>query len=249
LHLDAFNATALAGGGLVAGVVNAMAGGGSLLTVPLLVMLGLPGTLANATNRVAVLIQSAVGAWRFSAEGVSGFRDSLAILVPLSLGSATGALLIARVSDATFEKLFGIVMLALLVPALRPPRAAAIVQRRPTWSKAASFAVFLAIGLYGGAFQAGVGIVLVLALARSGFDLVRANSIKMVVVTVFTAVAVVVFVAHGQIVWLPALVLAAGTSLGATIGARLAVRGGERIVRPVLVASVIVLAGRMLGIY
>jgi uncharacterized membrane protein YfcA len=110
-------------------------------------------------------------------------------------------------------------------------------------------AVFFAIGVYGGAIQAGVGLLLLLALSRSGYDLVKANSIKLVVIAVFTSVAVVVFVAQGQVVWAPALLLALATAAGAVVGARLAVRGGERVIRPVLVVSVLLLATRMLGLY
>ena len=89
----------LVGGGLVAGVVNTLAGGGSLLTVPLLVMLGLPGTLANGTNRVGVLVQNLTSAWQFRAEGVSGFRDALPVLGPVLLGSVVGAYGVAQLGD------------------------------------------------------------------------------------------------------------------------------------------------------
>ena len=109
----------LAAGGLVAGVINTMAGGGSLLTVPLLVMLGLPGTVANGTNRVAVLVQSVVASLRFGAEGVPGLQAALPVTVPLVLGATLGALGVSMLADETFERLFGIVMLVLLVPALR----------------------------------------------------------------------------------------------------------------------------------
>lgn len=234
-------------GGLIAGVVNTLAGGGSLLTVPLLVLVGLPGTLANGTNRIGVLIQSAVAAWRFRAEGVPGMREALPLLLPLVLGSSLGALAIARVTDETFERVFGLLMLALLVPTLYGSRRSKGTARPwPPWLR---FALFFAIGVYGGAIQAGVGLVLVAALSRAGLDLVRANSVKVIVVLVFTVPAVVVFLAAGQVVWAPALVLAAGFAGGAALGARVAVRGGERVIRPVLLVSMLALAGRMLGLY
>jgi uncharacterized membrane protein YfcA len=242
------DAILIVGAGFVSGVFNTLAGGGTLLTLPLLVMIGLPGTVANATNRIAVLAQSVVGAWRFRAEGVSGFRASVPVLVPLLVGSGIGAAIVAQFDDRAFEKAFGVLMLLLLAPAVFSPRVAA-VGRRAGLGGIAGFVTFFVIGLYGGAFQAGVGLFLVLALARAGYDLVLANSVKMVTVAAFTAVAVVVFVAEGQVVWLPALLLSIGTSLGAALGARLAVRGGERVIRPALAAAVVVLAGKMLGIY
>jgi uncharacterized membrane protein YfcA len=110
------------------------------------------------------------------------------------------------------------------------------------------FAVFFAIGLYGGALQAGVGIFLIFAMSRAGYDLVRANSIKVVVIAALTAVAVPVFVLSGQVDWIPALALTAGFAAGGFVGVRVAVEGGERVIRPVLVAAVVALAARMLGL-
>lgn len=235
--------------GFVAGIVNTLAGGGSLLTVPLLVLLGIPGTFANGTNRVAVLVQSVVGAWRFRVEGVSGFHHVLPVLLPMLLGSAVGAYGVAHLDDASFERLFGIVMLLLLVPALFPPPLSTAKVGAARSGPVVAAITFFAIGLYGGAFQAGVGLFLVLALARRGHDLILANSVKMVAVAAFTAIATGIFVYEGQVYWWPAICLSAGTATGAAVGARIAVRGGERVIRPVLVVAVIALAGRMLGLY
>jgi uncharacterized membrane protein YfcA len=239
-------AALLAGAGLIAGIVNTLAGGASALTVPALVLIGLPGGVANGTNRLGVLLQNSVAAWRFRAEGVSGFRKAAPVLLPIASGSAIGAVVISQLSDDTFNVLFGIVMVLLLVPMLRPPSVRRVVA---PWSRPVTFAVFFAIGLYGGAFQAGVGIALVLALCYAGYDLVQANSIKVVVNAALTAVAVPIFAFNRQIEWLPALVLSIGFIGGGVVGVRLAVRGGERVIRPVIVVSVLLLAGRMLGLY
>jgi uncharacterized membrane protein YfcA len=244
-----FEAVLVVAAGFVSGVVNALAGGGSLLTVPLLVLIGVPGTFANGTNRVAVLVQSIVGAWRFRAEGVSGFRHVVPVLAPMLLGSALGAYGVAHLDDASFERLFGVVMLLLLVPALFPPRIAAAAPGRGRMGPVMSALTFFVIGLYGGSFQAGVGLFLVLALARSGHDLVMANSVKMVAVAAFTVIATAIFVYAGQVYWAPAIALSVGTALGAALGARIAVRGGEPVIRRALVVAVIALAGKMLGLY
>ena len=234
----------------VAGVVNTLAGGGSLLTVPLLVLLGLPGGIANGTNRVGILLQCSVAAWRFRAFGIGGWRESAPVLLPVAAGALIGAWAIAQVSDALFERAFGVLMLLLLVPLLREltaakrERSAAPSRLGLRWAL-----IFFAIGLYGGSFQAGVGIPLLFALSHAGFDLVRANAIKVIVIAVLTLTAVPVFVLAGQIAWEPAAVLVVGYSAGAELGARLAVRGGERLIRPVLALAVIALAGRMLGLY
>jgi hypothetical protein len=241
---------ALCGTALGAGVVNTLAGGGSLVTVPLLVLLGLPGGVANGTNRVGILLQSGVATWRFRALGVGGLRAALPVLLPVAAGSLLGAWGIVQISDSLFERAFGVVMLLLLVPLLREvalprrERAAPPSHLGPRWAL-----TFFAIGVYGGSFQAGVGIPLLFALSHAGFDLVRANAIKVIVTAVLTLTAVPVFVLAGQIAWGPALVVAIGYSAGAVLGARLAVRGGERLIRPVLAFAVVALAGRMLGLY
>jgi uncharacterized membrane protein YfcA len=240
------HAAILVGGGLVAGVVNTLAGGGSLLTVPLLVLVGLPGNVANGSNRIGVLVQNAAAAWRFRALGESGFRGSLPVVLPICVGSLAGAWTIARVAGPTFEKLFGVIMLIVIIPTLRPPR---VRTGAPAWPRWLTAVVFLAIGLYGGAFQAGVGLLLVAALAHAGSNLVRANSIKVVVNCALSGFAVPVFLAAGQIAWGPALVLAVGFYAGGELGARAAVRGGERLIRPVMALAVLALAGRMLGLY
>ena len=245
--MTATDALLLAGGGLAAGVVNTLAGGGSLLTVPLLVLTGLPGTVANGTNRIGVLLQNGVAAWRFRREGVWDVASAKWEIAAVAAGAGVGALAIAQVSDAFFERAFGIVMLALLVPTLRKPAP----RGEPGAARPAVLRglLFFGIGLYGGAFQAGVGILLVLALSYAGYDLVRANGLKVAINFCFTAIAVPVFVAAGQVAWGPALALAAGFSAGGEVGARLAVRGGEGLIRPVVAAAVAALAGRLLGLY
>jgi uncharacterized membrane protein YfcA len=250
--VDIVEASILIAGGVAAGAINTLAGGGSLLTVPLLVMVGLPGTVANGTNRFGILAQSAVAVWRFRAAGVEEWSAAASLLAPLGLGSLVGAYAIANVADETFNRLFGLVMIGVLVPTLRrrtPPAPGPEKPEAQLWSLPVRWAVFFAIGLYGGAFQAGVGIVMLVALSHAGFDLVRANALKLVVVGALTLVAFPVFLFKGQVAWIPALVIAVGFGAGGALGAKLAVAGGERLIRPVMAVAVIALAGRMLELY
>jgi uncharacterized membrane protein YfcA len=235
--------------GLVAGVINTLAGGGSLLSVPLLVFIGLPGDVANGTNRIGVLSQNASSMRAFAREGLSGLRESLSVLAPVVIGSVLGAAAIARLDSSGFERVFGVAMLLLLIPTLRGVRKPRETPDRPPWSAPVRFGVFFAIGFYGGAIQAGVGLVLLVALQRAGLDLVRANSIKVAVIFALTAVAIPIFVLEDQIAWLPALCLVIGFGLGGRLGVAIAVRGGERVIRPVMAVAVVAMAGRMLGLY
>ena len=245
--MELIDAALVVGAGLVAGIVNAMAGGGSLLTVALLnVFVGLPGLVANGTNRVGVLVQNASSVASYRKEGVRGFRRAVPVIVPVIAGSLLGSLLVSSVTDETFERIFGILMVPLLFLSLRSPKN---VGSQINWHPLTSAVVFFGIGLYGGAFQAGVGLLIVVALSRSGLDLVNANAVKVVVILVLTTIAVPVFVIRGQVDWGFAAVLAIGFAAGGWIGARVAVRGGERIIKPVLIGAVVALAGRMIGLY
>lgn len=240
---------ALAAAGLVAGVINTLAGGGTLLTVPTLVYFGLPATTANGTNRVGVLLQNYFATRSFRREGFDAVAESLPIVLPAVIGSIVGATVASRMSAALYERVFGVAMILLLVPILRGSRVRTQDAERGPRSRIANAAIFGAIGFYGGSIQAGVGIFVIAALARSGLDLVRANAIKVILVGALTLVALPVFILHGQIHWPYAIAMAIGFALGGALGARAAARGGERLIKPVLVVSVVAMAGRMLGFY
>jgi len=246
--VNAFEIALLIAVGLVAGLVNTLAGGGSVLTVPLLVIYGLPGTIANGTNRVGILVQGLVACWRFDAEGISELRSALPLIPPVLLGSIAGAAWVTQLPDRTFERIFAAIMLILLIPVLRGGRKPPAAQGR-RWSASTRALVLFAIGVYGGAMQAGVGLLLLFALHRAGFDLVRANAIKVVIVTALAIVTVPVFVFEGQVAWLPALLVSSGFTLGAMAGARAAALGGASAIRAALAVAVLALAGHLFGLY
>jgi uncharacterized membrane protein YfcA len=238
----------LLGGGLVAGIINAMAGGGSLLTVPLLVFAGVPGNAANGSNRVGVLASSLSAASTFRRLGVAGLGGIGRVLGPSVAGALLGSIVVSQLTDDAFEQIFGFVMIPILLLSLRKPDVAAMADR-PQWPTWLTTIVFFGIGIYGGAFQAGVGLMMIVALSRAGVDLVIANNIKVIVTFVFTVFALPVFILNGDVDWAPALVLAVGLATGSAIGARITVAGGEKVIRPVLIVAVIIFAGRLVGLY
>ena len=232
-------------GGVFAGVVNTLAGGGSFVTVPLLVMVGLPPTVANATNRVGVMFQSLSALGGFRQEGVGGFGTAAAVLPATLLGSWLGSVFASRVSDEIFGPLFGVVMLAALPIILLNPKPRNVPHdARPS---ALHHLVYFGVGLYGGAIQAGIGIPLLLALVSlGGLDLVRGNQVKVALVGALTVVALAQFVYAGKVVWSYGLILAVGTSAGAYVASRLGARVGPTLIRPVLALCVVALALRLL---
>ena len=244
--MTVWEALLLIGGGGLAGVINAMAGGGSSLTVPLLVLAGVPGNAANGSNRVGILTSNISTAISFHRQGVTAYREAAPILLPVIAGSLIGSIGISSVADDTFETIFGLLMLPILVMSLRAPKPR---EGGTGWGQARTAVTFFLIGVYGGAVQAGVGLVLLAALTRSGFDLVKANVIKVLVTLVVTAIALPVFVLQGNVRWGPASVLALGLAVGGWVGARIAVQGGDRIIRWVMGLATLILAARLLGVF
>ncbi len=244
--MSGVDALVLLVGGFLAGVINSMAGGGSLLSVPLLSLAGVGGTVANGTNRIAVLIQNVTGAYGYARRDVGNRKRTVQVLFPTVIGGLAGSLVASEIPDELFERLFGLLMLPLLALSIWKPKAGSDKDPWPVWL---SFGVFICVGFYGGAVQAGVGLIILLVLSRAGFDLVTANAMKTVVILAITAMAVPVFIYNDQVRWIPALVLSVGMGAGGYAGANVAVDGGERVIRPVLIVVVLVLASRMLGLW
>ncbi len=244
--MSVWEAALIFGGGILAGIINSMAGGGSLLTVPLLSLAGVEGLLANGTNRVAVVAQNASSGYGFARRGVGDRKETIRVLVPTVVGGVIGAAIVSQINDELFERIFGVLMIPLLGLSLWKPKTEESSEPWPYWVTAI---VFLGVGFYGGAIQAGVGIILLLVLSRAGFDLVTANAMKTVLILGISLVAMVIFLANGQVRWLPAGVLAVGMAAGGYVGSQIAVEGGEKVINPVLVVAVLALAGRMIGLY
>jgi hypothetical protein len=149
-------------------------------------------------------------------------------------------------TDEAFETAFALLMIPLIILSIKKPE---VKIDGPTWSRLTTVVVFFCIGIYGGAIQAGVGLVLLAALTRAGFDLVTANNIKVLVTFAVTAVALPVFIIQGQVDWIPAFTLAVGFTAGGWVGAHVAVGGGEKLIRVVMIGATVVLAGGLLGLY
>lgn len=236
----------LVAGGFVAAVINTLAGGGSFLTVPLLVLVGVPAGVANATSRVGVVFQSASAVAGFRQEGFFELQSVRRILPATLAGSWLGAWIASWLPDEVFGRAFGVVMLLALPVILVNPKPRPAGPRHPLALPLEQL-VFFAIGVYGGAIQAAIGILLLLALVGvSGLDLVRAISARVLLTTALTLVALAQFVTAGKVMWPEALMLAVGQSAGGYVAARVGARVGPRLVRPVLVTSILLLSLRML---
>lgn len=212
--------------GLVAGVINTLAGGGSNLTIPALMISGMPPDVANATNRVSVMMESVTSMKRFHTKGKLPTEDLKAILIPTLIGGLLGGIAASYappslLKPALLLTMLGMAALMLFKPSVVIPEIGTAV-RRVDDTPGAWKALFAA-GFYGGFVQAGVGFVLIAALAGTlRYDFVSTIALKAVCVTAFTGVALAVFIYNDQVAWIPGLLLALGGVVGAWLGVNVA---------------------------
>ncbi|WP_447975477.1 sulfite exporter TauE/SafE family protein [Nitrospira sp. Kam-Ns4a] len=240
----------LAAAGCMAGAVNVIAGGGSFLTLPLLIFLGLPATVANGTNRVAILLQNVAAVWGFHRHGVLDWRALAWAAVPATIGSVFGAWAALAVGDEVFKKILAILMVAVTLWTLWDPFAerqlAEGVRSGEVGSPGLALGLgFFLVGVYGGFVQAGVGFLVLAGTTWAGLDLIRGNAVKVLTVLASTAVSLAIFVSAGKIHWGMGLALAAGMVAGGLVGVRLTVLKGHAWVKGVVTATVVAFAVKL----
>lgn len=237
--------------GVISGYLNVLAGGGSVLTLPVLIFLGLDSALANGTNRVAILVQNVASASEFQRSRGYPIGTVLTYSLWTLPGAVAGALYATSVSNELFQTILGFVILGVVVTLLLPRSAlfsggAPAGLPRSRWI----YPALLAIGFYGGFMQVGVGFLFMAALFHLlKLDLVSVNMYKVLIVLVYTVPALLIFVWSGDVDWVLGWILAAGSALGAWLAVKASIRGGETIIRVALVAALLVMGARLLNIF
>ena len=231
---------ALAVAGAVAAAINVVAGGGSFLTLPVLIWMGLPPTVANATNRVGILAQSLWGARAFDQRGILERRWVGATALPAVAGAGIGTGLALLVDDTELRRLLATLMVVLTLLTLIVPQRPREVRAKPTSLLVTGS--FFAIGVYGGFVQAGVGFLILSVTTLAGLDLVRGNALKVACTLMFTPLSLAIFAWQGMVEWGPGISLAAGSVIGSELGVRLAVLKGHRWLQVVVNVAVIAFA-------
>ena len=222
--------------GVMAGWLNVMAGGGSLLTVPVMLFMGIPGPVANGTNRIAILAQNITAVTAFRRQGFSDFRLSLSLAAAASVGALAGASVGVRLEGEWFDRVLALVMIAVMVlMASGHDRVKPVGGEAKARNLVAGHLLMVGAGFWGGFIQIGVGFILMPILHRvMGLDLVRVNMHKVFVVLGYTVVALAVFASQLELLWWTGAALAVGNSLGGWFGAHTTVRHGEKLIRRVL---------------
>lgn len=249
MTIEPLHVALLFGLGTLAGLINVMAGGGSTLTLPALLFLGLDGATANGTNRVAIALQNLFAVQSFRTEKVSSFKQSWIFAAWTLPGSIIGAMAAVKISDEWFERILGIVMILVVVSMLVPrskDKVTSLDGEKSKWIYPALFA----IGFYGGFMQVGVGLLFMAAFYHIlRLNLVRVNMHKVFVVLIYSLPVLCIFAYNGNINWLLGLTLAAGNSFGAWWAAKLAVRRGDKVVKYVMVVAVLIMAAKILNVF
>lgn len=243
--------TALILSGLLVGFINTLAGGGTIISLSLLMFLGLPAPVANGTNRVAVMFQNLVAVRNFQQSGMLNTAKGLWLGIPTIIGSLIGAKIAVILNQSFIEKAIAIVMIVMLVFIIAKPqqwlKGNQILMNRPlNWK---THSIFFIIGLYGGFIHVGVGYFILAALVLNcGFDLVKANAVKNLLVLLYVPFTLVVFIIQGQVMWKYGLIHAIGNIIGAYIASKYAVKWGTGFVRWVIVGVILLSVSDLLGI-
>lgn len=243
--------------GMLAGVINTLAGSGSLVTLPMLMFMGLPANVANATNRVGVVVQNIVGITTYQQGGKLNMQGSLWLMLPVLPGAIFGAWLAAQLGAQQMETVIGVVMVIMLFVILFRPEKwlRDVSEAKAGRPPILTLVLFFFIGAYGAFIQAGVGVFILAALVLgAGYTMVHANGIKLVLVLGVTVVAIAVFLLESTpgeplINWGVGALMAVGQSLGAWMAARFATRAKNanlwvrRLLITVVVVSILDLFG------
>ncbi len=237
--------------GFLVGFINTIAGSGTVITYSLFMTMGLPANIANGTIRLGVILQTLSATLSFKKQGVLDWKKGLILSIPVAVGSIAGAQIAAMLNVKIFEKALAIIMLSMIFFLFRDPKRwvegnRESMEAKVTWKQ---IAIFLGIGLYGGFTHIGVGIFLLAALVmKAGYDLVKANAIKVFSVLIYSPFALLVFILNDQVEYTIGLISSVGNIFGGYIASRLAVNWGAGFIRWFLVAIIILFNLRVFGV-
>lgn len=238
----------LIGAGIFAGFVNTIAGGGSLLTLPLLIFMGLPPVVANGTNRIAIAVSSLSANIGYASKNIKTYTFSIYLGIAAIFGAILGARIAIEIGGAIFNRILAIIMIVVVLIMVFKPKMADHISQERTSGKYLfiSLIAFFFIGIYGGFINAGIGFIIMLFLnIFNKINLVRVNAVKVGVVFIYTIAALVTFAFSGNVNWLYGLILAVGTSVGAWTASRFSVDKGEGFIKLVMIVMVLLMAVKL----
>ena len=230
--------------GVIAGFINTVAGGGSLLTLPILIFMGLPSNIANGTNRIAIFMQNIFSISGYKSRGVSDFKYSSWLSVSALIGAIIGAKIAINIDEDMFNKILSVVIIIVVLTIIYNKNTFNINSENISIEKKIiSVIMFFFIGIYGGFIHAGVGFLILSILSNyNGIQLSKANSIKVFVVFVYTFFALIVFIMENKINWILGINLGIGNSIGGWIASRWSYNKPDKIIKIFIIISSAIMA-------
>ena len=234
--------------GIIAGFLNVTAGGGSTLTLPALIFLGLDSSMANGTNRIAILIQNISAVYSFKKEKYHELKASFLLALFTLPGAVAGALIAVELDNELFQKILAIIMIGIILSMFFPQKKSNSAEKsKISFATAVSM---IGIGFYGGFIQVGVGFIIMASLKHiMKLNLVLVNMHKVFVVLIYTIPALIIFILTNNVNWFLGLSLAAGNATGGWWGAKISVRKGAEFIKVVLVIAIFIIALKLLHIF
>ncbi len=236
--------------GLAAGFINVNAGGGSILTLPMLIFLGLDASVANGTNRIGILLQNLSAISSFKREQYSRFKISFKLALMTLPGAIIGAFFSINISNNAFEIILAIVMIGVIITMIIPKKKIEVLAYGEGGESWKVYLAMFGIGFYGGFIQVGVGFILMAALHHlMKLSLIHVNMHKVFIIFFYTIPALIIFIASDNVDWILGLSLAAGTMTGAWWGAKFSVKGGEKYIKIILIIAILIMVLKLLKIF
>lgn len=237
--------------GFMVGIINTIAGSGTVITYSLFMMLGLPVNIANGTIRLGVIMQTLASTLNFRKHNILDWKKGFKLALPVVIGSIIGAQIAVEINDAIFKKILaGILFIMLIFMFYKPERwlkdQVHKIQSKPTLIQ---LSLFFVIGIYGGFIHIGVGIFMLSVLVlNAGYDLVKANAIKVMTVLLYSPFALAIFMMNHQVHYGIGLIAAIGNVFGGIVGSKMAISWGSNFVRWVLIVVIVVFSAYLLDI-
>jgi uncharacterized membrane protein YfcA len=236
--------------GAVAAVINVNAGGGSSLTLPALIFLGLDSATANGTNRIAILMQNLSSSYAFKKENYQQFNMSMKLSLITLPGAIAGALVAIKISDELFHTILGIIMIAITITMILPSsRSKATDDNENKKITIPLFITFVAVGFYGGFIQIGIGFILMAILNKAmNFSLIYVNMHKVFIILILTIPALLIFIISGNVNWYWGVSLGLGNALGGWWGTKHSIKKGDKFIKGVLSIAILIMALKLMKI-
>lgn len=236
--------------GVIAAVINVNAGGGSSLTLPALIFLGLDSATANGTNRIAILLQNVSSVYTFKKAKYQQFNLSMKLSLITLPGAILGALVAINISDELFNTILGVIMIAITLTMIFPTSRSK--KNDDTENKKITiplFLTFVVVGFYGGFIQIGIGFVLMAILNKMmHFSLIYVNMHKVFIVFILTIPALLIFIISGNVNWYWGISLGLGNALGGWWGTKHSIKKGDKFIKTVLSIAILIMALKLMQI-